>query len=155
LVVDRSLLNLFLWLWRLGLPEADLEVVVGLEIEAAFEAAVGAVASGEEVVLAIAEVSEEGEEGSVVVVMTVTGVVVEGALAIREVASVMVMLMDMVLQVVGQADQVATVLPIKAMDRLVVGMVLGGEATGAISNEKDPVGMMTETPNDRDTSRRA
>ena len=72
------------------------------------------------------------------------------ASAIREVDLVMVMLMDMVLQVEGLVDRAAMVLLVKVMDRLVVGMVLEEVATGAISNEKDPVGMTTEIPNDRD-----
>lgn len=77
--------------------------------------------------------------------------VVAAALAIREVDLVMVMLMDMVLQVEDLTDRVATVLQVKVMDRLVVGMVLEEGATGAISNEKDPVGMTTGMPNDRGT----
>ena len=74
------------------------------------------------------------------------------ALAIREVDLVMVMLMDMVLQVEGLVDRAAMVLRVKVMDRLVVGMVLEeAAASGAISNEKDRVGMTTGMPNDRDT----
>jgi len=78
-------------------------------------------------------------------------VAVVGALAIREVDLVMVMLMDTVLQVGGLMDRAAMVLRVKVMDRLVVGMVLEEAATGAISNEKDLVGMTTGMPNDRDT----
>ena len=73
------------------------------------------------------------------------------ALAIREVDLATVMLMDMVLQVVGRVDRAAMVLLVRVMDHPVVGMVLEEAATGAISNEKDPVGMTTEMPNDRDT----
>lgn len=77
--------------------------------------------------------------------------VVAEALATREVDLVMVMLMDMVLQVEGLVDQAALVLLVKVMDRLVVGMVPEA-ASGAISNEKHPVGTTTEMPNDRDIS---
>lgn len=70
------------------------------------------------------------------------------ALAIREVDLVMVMLMDMVLQVVGQA---AMDLRTKAMDHLVVDMVLEEVGIEANSNVKDLVGMTTELRNDRGT----
>lgn len=70
------------------------------------------------------------------------------ALAIREVDLVMVMLMDMVLQAEGLVDRAAMVLLVKVTGRLMVGMEA---VTGAISNEKDPVGMTTEMPNGRGT----
>lgn len=73
------------------------------------------------------------------------------ASAIREVDLVMVMLMDMVLQVEDLVGRAAMVLLVKVMGRPMEGMVLEEAATGAISNEKDPVGMTTEMPNDRDT----
>lgn len=75
------------------------------------------------------------------------------ALAIREVDLATVMLMDMVLQVEGLVDWAAMVLLARVMDRLVVGMAQEEAATGAISNEKDRVGMTTEIPNDRDIRR--
>jgi len=93
---------------------------------------------------------EVGED-SAVAAMMVIGAVVAEALAIREVDLVMVMLMDMVLQVAGLVDRAATVLRVKVTDHLVVGMVLEGAAIGAISSEKDLVGMMTGMSNDRDT----
>lgn len=124
---------------------------VGLEIAAVFVAA--EVAASGEVVSEIVEgfVEAEAEADSAAVVMKVTGVVVAEALAIREVDLVMVMLMDTVLQVEGLVDRAAMVLRVKDMDRLVVGMVLEEAASGAISNEKDPVGMTTGKLNDRDT----
>lgn len=85
-----------------------------------------------------------------VTILHCLGVVAAEALAIREVDLVMVMLMDMVLQVEDLVDRAAMVLLVQVMDHLVVGMVLEEVATGAISNEKDLVGMTTETPNDRD-----
>jgi len=120
-----------------------------LEIAAVVFVAAEGVVSGE-VVSAIVEVFEVVVADSVGVAMMDTGVDVAEALAIREVDLVMVMLMDMVLQAGDLVDRAAMVLRVKVMDHLVVAMVLE-EVTGAISNEKDLVGMTTGMPNDRDT----